>query len=103
MSADYLVAQFELTEPPTDAISAVKFAPSSPHLLVSSWDKHLYLYSLGDASGRLVQKYEHRAPVLDACWGGSEDELFSGGLDWDVRRCVDSVEGRRTPVKCFNA
>lgn len=36
--------------------------------------------------------FEHRAPVLDVCWGGEEgqegegEEVYSTGLDWDVRR-----------------
>lgn len=32
--------QFELVDPPSDAISSVVFSPTtSNHLLVSSWDK----------------------------------------------------------------
>lgn len=30
--------------------------------------------------------FEHRAPVLDVCFGEGEEEAFSAGLDWDVRR-----------------
>ena len=80
------LAQFELSDPPTDAISAIRFAPNSLKLLVSSWDKYVYLYELDGPVGRLIQKFEHRAPVLDVCWGLSEDECYSGGLDCDVRR-----------------
>jgi cell cycle arrest protein BUB3 len=79
-------AQFELSDPPSDAISAIKFAPTSLRLLVASWDKNVYLYELTGSSGRLVQTFQHRAPVLDVCWGQDEQEVFSVGLDWDVRR-----------------
>lgn len=81
------MGQFELSEPPTDAISAVKFAPDSTRLLVSSWDKHVYLYDTqGEGDGKLISKFEHRAPVLDVCWGKDGNEAFSAGLDWDVRK-----------------
>ncbi|KZF19372.1 putative nuclear pore complex subunit [Xylona heveae TC161] len=81
-------SQFELSTPPTDAISAVKFAPgASNRMLVSSWDRNVYLYDTSvKPDGQLLRKYEHRAPVLDVCWGADENEAFSAGLDWDVRR-----------------
>jgi cell cycle arrest protein BUB3 len=80
--------QFELSNPPKDAISAVRFAPgSSTRLLVSSWDKIVYLYDTkAGEGGTLLKTFEHRAPVLDVCFGKDETEAFSGGLDWDVRR-----------------
>ena len=33
-------------------------------------------------------KFEHQAPVLDACWGEEEKAIFSGGLDWQVKLYV---------------
>lgn len=32
--------------------------------------------------------YEHRAPVLDVCFGSDENEAFTAGMDWQVKRCV---------------
>ena len=80
--------QFELAQNPSDIISAVKFAPdNASRLLVSSWDKNVYLYDIhGEPGGKLLQKYEHRAVVLDVCFGRNENEAFSCGLDCDVRR-----------------
>lgn len=51
----------------------------------------MYLYELRDENGtvgegKLLQKFEHRAPVLDVCFGASEDEIYTAGLDWDVRK-----------------
>lgn len=107
-------AQIELSHPPGDAISALQFAPSGSRLLVASWDKRVYLYDTTTTSttsnvaaiaggagagaengsegggGRLLKTFEHRAPVLDVCWGEDgkegEEEVYSTGLDWDVRR-----------------
>lgn len=90
--ANHLKDQTELDSPPRDAISAIIFGPgSSTKLLVSSWDKNVYLYDThaepgGDGSGRLIRSFEHRAPVLDVCFGKDDTEAFSVGLDWDVRR-----------------
>ena len=73
-------------EPPTDAISALQFAPTSLQLLVASWDKHIYLYDTSMNGGRLLNKFEHRAPVLDVCFGEDDNTAYTVGLDWDVRR-----------------
>lgn len=81
-------AQYELKDPPSDAISAIQFAPTSLRLLVASWDKHVYLYDTSTTGGQLLNKYEHRAPVLDAIFGEDENVAYTAGLDWDVRRCV---------------
>jgi cell cycle arrest protein BUB3 len=80
---------------PTDAISAIKFSPypNSTKLAAASWDKHVYLYEyIAEPNGanecRLLSKFEHRAPVLDVCFGTSDEELYTAGLDLDVRKCV---------------
>lgn len=82
-----------MASPPSDAISALKFSPEpqSTQFVVSSWDKNVYLYDLRDENGnvgegKLLQRFEHRAPVLDVCYGAHENEVFTAGLDWDVRR-----------------
>ena len=81
-------SQFELAQNPTEPISSVTFSPRTPtRLLVSSWDRHVYLYDThGEPGGKLLQKFEHRAPVLDVCFGRDDNEAFSAGLDWEVRR-----------------
>lgn len=82
-----------VSSPPADAISSLKFSPVpvSTRFAASSWDKNVYLYDLKDENGqagegKLLQKFEHRAPVLDVCFGENEDELYTAGLDWDVRK-----------------
>ncbi|KAK1914401.1 hypothetical protein P3342_010390 [Pyrenophora teres f. teres] len=90
-------SQFELAQNPTEPISAVKYSASNPtRLLVSSWDRHVYLYDThAEPGGKLLQKFEHRAPVLDVCFGRDDNEAFSCGLDWEVRR-IDLETGAQT-------
>ncbi|KAI0415481.1 WD40-repeat-containing domain protein [Xylaria grammica] len=102
-------AQFELAQPPNDAISALVFAPeSSSRLLVSSWDKNVYLYdtqTAGDDEGQqgsLIRTIEYRAPVLDVCFGANDDEAFSAGMDWQVSR-IDLTSGEQTVLSKHTA
>ena len=48
----------------------------------------MYLYdtSGGEDGNKLEQKFEHRAPVLDVCFGEDDNEAFSAGMDWQVKR-----------------
>ncbi|PYH42297.1 WD40 repeat domain-containing protein [Aspergillus saccharolyticus JOP 1030-1] len=101
--------QFAVASPPTDAISALKFSPNadSTRIVVSSWDKHVYLYDLRDENGavgegKLLQKFEHRAPVLDVCFGATEDEIYTAGLDWGVRK-IDVPSSTQTVLSTHEA
>lgn len=100
-----------MAQPPNDAVSALVFAPDSPNrLLVSSWDKNVYLYEVSPdgqkEEANLVRTFEHRAPVLDVCFGANQDEAFTAGMDRDVRR-IDLATGEQTvlsthsePARC---
>ena len=82
-----------MTNPPEDAISSIRFSPrfESLKFLVASWDKTVYLYEIipgGENPCHQVAAFEHRAPVLDACFGRDDTEIFTAGLDWDVRKLV---------------
>lgn len=49
----------------------------------------MYLYEIDDAdspSATLVKQYEHRAPVMDVCFGSNDNEAFTAGLDNRVTR-----------------
>ncbi|KAI1318286.1 WD40-repeat-containing domain protein [Xylariaceae sp. FL0255] len=101
--------QFELSQPPNDAISSLVYAPTSPtRLLVSSWDKNVYLYDTtrsaddADSHGSLLQTIEHRAPVMDVCFGESDDEAFSAGMDWQVLK-LDLTSGEKTVMSKHSA
>ena len=76
---------------------------SSSRLLVSSWDRNVYLYdTLAEPGGKLIQKFEHPAPVLDVCFGRNDNEAFSAGMDWEVRR-VDLDTGAQTVLSTHGA
>lgn len=78
-------AQFEVPEPPSDAISALEFSPYTQNrLLVSSWDKSVYLYDV--VEGDKLQTFNFDASILDVCYGEDDDEAFVGGLDCEVHR-----------------
>ncbi|PYH96636.1 nuclear pore complex subunit [Aspergillus ellipticus CBS 707.79] len=102
-------SQFTVASPPTDAISALKFSPDpeSTRIVVSSWDKNVYLYDLRDENGavgegKLLQKFEHRAPVLDVCFGATEEEIYTAGLDWDVRK-IEIASSTQTVLSTHEA
>ncbi len=81
--------QLQIADPPSDAISALRFSPHSDSnkFAVASWDKHVYLYEvLNGKECKQLSKFEHQGPVLDVCFGKDDSELFSACLDWDVRR-----------------
>ena len=61
---------------------------------MASWDKNVYLYDIQageDDQGEIIRKFEHRAPVLDVCFGKDDGEAFSAAGDWRVMRyTIDS-------------
>ncbi|KAJ2611725.1 mitotic spindle checkpoint protein Bub3 [Coemansia sp. RSA 1365] len=87
--------QFELSHPPSDGISRIKFHPTdNSKLLVSSWDKQVRLYDT--QKDQLTSSHQgHQAAVLDIAFGN--EGAFSGGLD---RRILawDSSFSRTTEV-----
>ncbi|TKA21811.1 hypothetical protein B0A50_08638 [Salinomyces thailandicus] len=81
-------AQYHIPDPPSDAISSLRFSPSGTKLAVSSWDRTVSIYlHTPDADQPFVREtgIQCRAPVLDVCWGPDEETLFAVGLDQDVR------------------
>ncbi|KAF2672269.1 WD40 repeat-like protein [Microthyrium microscopicum] len=96
-------AQYELSPPPSDVISAIRFAPNSSRLLVSSWDKNVYLYDVrAPAAEQLVRKYSLSAPVLDVCFGDDESHAYTASLDWTVRR-INLETGEDTVLSTHKA
>jgi cell cycle arrest protein BUB3 len=87
--SDLVTALYNLSPAPEDALSAIQFSPTSYKLLAAAWDRNVYLYDAQQGlETNLLQTYQHRAPVLDVCFGENEGVAYSGGLDWDVRRYV---------------
>ncbi|KAF9675809.1 hypothetical protein SADUNF_Sadunf09G0071900 [Salix dunnii] len=79
----------ELSNPPTDGISNLRFSNHSDHLLVSSWDKTVRLY---DASANALRgEFMHGGAVLDCCFH-DDSSGFSASADSIVRRLVFNCE-----------
>lgn len=94
ISAKRLLGQHEVSEPPLDAISGLHFSPHTPNkLIVSSWDKCVYLYDVTD--GSKLSSVEFEASLLDACFGEDDEEAFAGGLDCEVYRYGRPRSGSR--------
>jgi len=73
-----MTTQYEISAPPTDGISKVRFANTTNFLAASSWDKTVRLY---DAVGNsLKQTWDLPAAVLDVCHSADDQVLCSGGL-----------------------
>ncbi|EPQ50874.1 WD40 repeat-like protein [Gloeophyllum trabeum ATCC 11539] len=76
--------QYELSSPPFDSISCVKFSPSNPdHLLATSWDTTVRFYDTVKNEQRC--KFDHRAAVLTCCFADA-GHGYSGGLDTSVKQ-----------------
>jgi cell cycle arrest protein BUB3 len=98
-------AQLNVNNQPSDAISALQFSPhpNSTKFAVASWDKCAYIYEVTDAKTcNLIAKFEHRAPVLDVCFGKDDSEIFTACLDWDVRR-IDVTSGTQTVLSSHDS
>ncbi|XP_052110362.1 mitotic checkpoint protein BUB3.1 [Arachis duranensis] len=75
----------ELSDPPSDGISNLRFSNHSDLLLVSSWDKSVRLY---DASANVLKaEFMHGGPVLDCCFH-DDSSGFSAAGDNTVRRLL---------------
>ena len=81
-----IMSEIQLSSPPSDGISNVVFGRHTPDsLLVSSWDNSVRLYNT--AQNAEVHQYQHKAAVLDVCFGRSDSQCFSGSVDRSVRVC----------------
>ncbi|KAF2858432.1 WD40 repeat-like protein [Piedraia hortae CBS 480.64] len=74
-----------LPSPPTDVISSLHFCPSGSLLAVGSWDCKIHTYILTDGSWTPSAAHPTRAPILDLCFGDSDNLIYFVGLDRDVR------------------
>lgn len=84
----------EITAPPTDGITCVRYCPNSKKslLLVSSWDSFLRLYD----GANLHTQIELETALLSCCFGATDSEAFTGGLDGTLYRVDLSTRGRKS-------
>ena len=69
----------ELSQPPTDGISSLKFSPVANHLIATSWDNQVRCWEV-QPTGQSVPKAStsHEQPVLCADWSSDGTTVFSG-------------------------
>ena len=99
----------ELTSPPTDGVTSLRFGDDSGLLLATSWDAGVRLYD-ADPRAQTSQMRQHftaPGPVFDACFAaGGDTAIVSGGLSKSVVRHdltsgVDDVVGTHgAAVRC---
>jgi cell cycle arrest protein BUB3 len=78
---------------PDDLISKVQFAPTSNHVLVSSWDQTLRVYETS-----LLTSVSFRAPLLDCCWDShSSCTVYTTGIEPTIYH-VDLNTGQKTAI-----
>lgn len=83
----------------------MSFAPEdATRFLVSSWDSNVYLYEIAtdgeERTANILKKYPHKAPVLDVCFGANDNEAFTAGMDWLVKRYDEDDYATRV-LLCF--
>ena len=72
----------QLSQPPSDGISSVKFSHCSNLLLATSWDTSVRLYDA--EKNELRGRFDNKAAVLDTCF--SDDNTgFAGGLECSLQ------------------
>lgn len=80
-------------------ISSVRFAPSGPILLATSWDSQLRIYDARQGQGTLHASVKYKAPLLDSCWDSARGNstAYVGGLERRVY-AVDVEQGKTQPI-----
>lgn len=71
----------QLSAPPSDGVSSVRFSRVSDNLVSASWDKGVRVHNANPAVNALLAKFEHESAALDACFGDDDARTFSTGLD----------------------
>lgn len=95
----------EITNPPSDGISSVRFSSHSDNLIVSSWDGTMRLYDVTANSLRGQFGGKNKGAMLDCCFH-DDSSGFCGGLEKNVTRYdfttgkTDVLGQHERPVKC---
>lgn len=84
----------ELSKPPVDAISSVRFSPDGATLLVSAWDSgvHIYRRNPEDGSISFFRKFTLHGPILDVAWDANSETFYVVGIDHDVSKFSIATE-----------
>ena len=72
-------ADIEISSPPTDGISSVKFSPVANHLIATSWDNQVRCWEV-QSNGQSIPKAatDLQQPVLCCDWSADGSTVFAG-------------------------
>lgn len=80
----------EVTQPPADSVSCLRFSSKADFLVSSSWDNVVRCWEV-QSNGTTVPKAEQKLekPVLSCCWHDDGTKVFTAGSDnkghiWDL-------------------
>jgi len=80
----------EVSQAPSDTITALRFSPNANFLIGSSWDNKIRCWEI-QANGTTVPKAEqsHTKPILSCAWHADGTKVFTAGADnqakiWDL-------------------
>ena len=84
----------ELSQPPSDAVSCMKFSPPSvpqTYLIASSWANDIRCWEIQPNGQSLLKAtHTHDGPVLSCCWADDGSRVFTASGDktakmWDLQ------------------
>ncbi|OZJ05074.1 hypothetical protein BZG36_02088 [Bifiguratus adelaidae] len=85
---------FEVSQPPTDAVSELAFSPTADFLAASSWDNQVRVWEVlsnGSTVGKAA--YQHEGPALSCDWSKYQTRAVSCFPD-GTGFVLGSIEGR---------
>ncbi|CAO3623955.1 unnamed protein product [Cunninghamella blakesleeana] len=88
----------EVTLPPPDGISCLRFSPQADYLAASSWDGQIRIYEV-QPTGTTIPKasYGHVGPALSVSWSMDGTKIVSGGAD-KIGRLYDVATGQSSQI-----
>ena len=69
----------EISSPPSDGISCIKFSPAANHISATSWDNKVYCWEI-QGNGQSIPKAatDLGSPVLCSDWASDGATVFAG-------------------------
>ncbi|BGP28714.1 RNA export factor gle2 [Rhodotorula toruloides] len=102
-------ADVEVSNPPSDSISALAWSPNADLLAAASWSNEVRVFEVGpNGVNQGKAMYSHEGPALCAKWSKDGTKIVSGGAD-NAARMFDAGSGQSTqigahdaPIKCVD-